>query len=398
MRGKPQLIAFAVAVLAAGLVFADAQSDAQKLKDEALDVLKANSARQASVEQYAGCIFKLEQAQAILEKAGDTNSALVQEVSSSLFWARRFSNIQVLAALDKLHGGKATPPPPPKKVEPPKSADNPDEPPPLLAEAKKAFTAAQGYADAHKSDDYAVALRWFQMAAENPGTDYALKALELARAAQSRFAAKTKTGVPEEALPDTPEMKLVKEGDALAEEGKYEESVALYLASLKAKDSLVAHRRLGHAYYMRAQHLKDELLPKFEAAEAERRAAFKEAYITVRMLGGSTRRRFNPNYPPLVEAQRQEAELGRQAQVSISYYDKAQDEFKAVLRLAPGQKDLDAAGHQALCLTVKGDMNARARGKMMLLAFLADYTPANDLERSLYEFCKTELDRLKKGG
>lgn len=398
MRSKPHLIVLAAAVLAAGLVFADAQSDAQKLKDEALEVLKANAARQASVEQYAGCIFKLEQAQGLLEKAGDNNSALAQEVSSSLFWARRFSNIQVLNALDKLHGGKAAPPPPPKKVEPAKSADNPEEPPPLLAEAKKAFTSAQAYADAHKSDEYAVALRWFQMAAENPGTDYALKALELARAAQTRFAAKSKTGVSEAVLPDTAEMKLVTEGDALAETGKYEESVALYQASLKVKESLVAHRRLGHAYYMRAQQLKDELLPKFEVAEAERRAAYKEAFVTVRMMGGRTRQKLNPNYPPLVEAQRKEAELGKQAQVSISYYDKAQDEFKSVLRLAPGQKDLDAAGHQALCLTVKGDVNARSRGKTMLIALLSDYTPANDLERSLYEFCKTELERLKKGG
>lgn len=397
LKNKP--IAAMSLVLAACAVFADGTDDARKLKDEALEVLKANASRLATPEQYAGCILKLEQAQALLEKAGDSGSALAQEVSATLFWARRFSDMKVLAALDKLRGGKAAPPPPPpaRKAEPakPASPDEPELPPPVLAEAKKAFLAAQTYADGHRGDDYAVALRWFQMAAENPGNDYALKALDLAREAQKRFAARS--GAVEEALPDTPEMKLVKDADALLLAGNYETAFPLYQSSLKLKDTVVAHRRLGHACFKRAQQLKDDFLPKFEAVEEKVRAAFKDAFVEVRMLSGR-RKKFNPNYPPLVAAKREEAELLKQANVAIAFYDKAYEQFQAVLRAAPKGKDFDAAGHTALCLTVKGEPNSRARGRTLLLSFLGEYTPTNDLERSLYEFCKTDLERLKRGG
>jgi tetratricopeptide (TPR) repeat protein len=392
-----RLSVFVLGFAVCSAVLADAASDARALKDEAVEVLKANATRTATPEQYAACILKLEQAQALLEKAGDSNSALAQEVGSSLFWARRFSDVKVLAALDKLRGGKAPPPTPAKKAEPvkppaAKTPDEPDEPPPILAEAKRAFEGAQAFVASHGGDDYAVALRWFQMAAEHPGNDYALKALTLAREAQTRFSAKS--APVEEALPDTPEMKVVKEGDALAAQGKYEESLALYQSSIKVKDTLIAHRRLGHANYRRAQQLKDDFMPKFEAAEAERRQAYKEAFKTVRTLRG-VGRKFDPNYPPLVEARRKEAELIKQANVAIQAYERAFGEFGSVLKMAPNGKDLDAAGHQALCLSVKGDMNARQRARQLLTAFIADYTPANDIERSLYEFCKTELERLR---
>jgi tetratricopeptide (TPR) repeat protein len=310
---------------------ADTAADVQKLKDEALEILKANAARQATAEQYATCIFKLEQAQGMLEKAGDSSSTLAQGVSSTLFWARRFSNVQVLAALDKLHGGKAPPPPPPaKKAEPAKPAgegDAPAELPSVLVEARKAFAAAEGFAKAHSGDDYAVALAWFQMAAGHPGNDYAFKALELARQAQARFAAKAgNKASTEEVLPDTPAMKLVKDADALAQAGNFETAFPLYQASLKVQETFIGHRKLAHAYYLRAQQMKDEFLPQFEAAEEERRAAYKDAFVTVRTLRGSYRK-LNPNYPPLVAAQRKEVELVKQANVAISFYDKAHDEL-----------------------------------------------------------------------
>ena len=388
-------------VLAATSLWADPTSDAEKLKNEAVEILKANSNRNATNQEYATCIFKLEQAQAILEKAGDANSALAQEVSSSLFWARRFSSLPVLNELDKIRKGAGGSAPVAKKAEPAKPVTKPktgddgeDEPPAILAEARAAYDAAQKFAQANSANDYAVSLRWFQMANEHPGTDYAIKALDLGRAAQSRFQAKVNK-INEE-LPDTPEMKLVKEADLLVAQEKFEDSFALYLASLKTKESLIAHRKLGHAYFKRAQQIKDTLMPQFEANEKAWREARRAAFKTVRTLGGS-RRKFDPNYPPLVEANKKQIDLVKQANVALAYYDKAHDEFKAVLRLAPNNKDLDAAGHQALCLTVKGDANARGRGRNLINQFLSDYAPANDLERSLYEFCKTELARINKG-
>src|SRR5438046_1527313 len=77
------------------LVRADPVEDAKTLKEEALQILKANTEKSATPEEYASAIFKLERAQALLEAAGDNDSVMAQEVGSSLFWARRFSNVKV---------------------------------------------------------------------------------------------------------------------------------------------------------------------------------------------------------------------------------------------------------------------------------------------------------------
>ncbi|HEY3323081.1 MAG TPA: hypothetical protein VGP72_21695 [Planctomycetota bacterium] len=382
---------FVACCVLAGAARAD-NNDAQKLKDEALEILKANAHSQATPAQYALCIYKLEQAQAMLEKAKDDNSSLAQEVSSSLFWARRFSNLQILKELDKLRAG-APAPKVPEPSAPKKKTDDDDAPPPTLALAQKAYQAAEQFEKSHGGDDYAIALRWFQMANEHNGTDFALKALDRARKAQARFAAKG--AQPATPAADTPELKLCAEAAELAKQEKYEESFAIYKTSLKMKETIDAHRGLAHAYFMRAQQMKDELTPECVAAETAWREARAGAMETVRTLSGM-KKRLNPNYPPLVEANKKIAALQAKIKTALTNYDHAQDEFGAVLRLAPGKKDLDAAGHQALCVTVRTDASVRARGRQMVASFLQEYSPANDLERSLYEFCKSELARMSK--
>jgi len=392
------LILICLFVLATPLAFA---ADARQLKEEAIAILKANTNKQATPEQYAESIFKLEAAQAMLDKANDNDSPLAQEVSSSLFWARKFSDVVVMAALDKLKGGSGAPitkKPDPPKAPPAAKTPDPDAddeaPKAVLAEAKKAYGSAEAFAKSHSSDDYAIAMAWFKMANDHTGTDYALKALEFARAAQTRFAAKT---APKEELPDTPEMKLVLEADALVAAGKIKEAFALYLSSLKLKETQIAHRKLGHAYFKRAQEIKDEFLPKLETLEAEYKTAVLAATTVVRSVRGGQRRVINRNHPAMLEVARKNNELIKEGKVAVDYYNLAESEFKAVLKLAPSHKDLDAAGHMVLCLTVRGDASIRIRARQQLVQFLSDYKPANDLERSLYEFCKSELERLIKG-
>src|SRR5579862_3796710 len=128
-----------VLVLIARAVLAN--PEAEQLKDDALEILKANANRQATSEQYATCIYKLEKAQAILEAVHDNDSALAQEVSSSLFWARKFSDVRVMAALDKLHAANGNPatttvvkkPDTTAAKPPPKPAPASEEPPDLSA-------------------------------------------------------------------------------------------------------------------------------------------------------------------------------------------------------------------------------------------------------------------------
>ncbi len=380
-------------------VHADPAGEVEKLKSEALDILKANAQRQASPEQYADCIYKLEKAQQLLDKSNDNDSALAQEVSSSLFWARKFSDVHVMAALDKLHGGAKEPAPPPtpiKKVEKTPDEATP-EAPSAMAEAKKAFDHAQSFAISHQSDDYAVALCWFKVANDNSGTDYALKALELARAAQSRFASKSAPEAPKEVLPDTPEMKLVTEADELVKSGKFTEAVALYKASIDKKESIIAHRNMGKAMFARGQLAKDKLLPEMEAADKAYQSAYKAALVTHHTMGGRNYVVLDRNNAGLQAAVQKCNELSKQSYKIVNDdYDKAQFEFKAVLRMTPDNKDLEADGHIGLCLAVRGDTNYRSLARQHIVKFLANYKPVTDLERSLYEYCKTELVRLNK--
>jgi hypothetical protein len=395
--------------IVAPLAHADPSSDAQKLADEATAILKANSQRRATPEQYATCILKLEQAQALLDKAGDTDSALAQEVTSSLFWARRFSDVNVIKALDKLRAGGASAiaAVPPVKVEPakpappkePAAADDPEAPPAPTAElsnAQKAFAEAEKFARDKSTDDYAVALRWFQMAAEHPGTDFAGKALELARAAQARFAGKSTTPPPEEKLDDTPEMQLIKTADKLAAAGKFDEAFPIYKESLKTKETLLAHRRLAQAYFAKGSQMRDVVAPKLLEAEKEVIKAWNDANEMRRLHSGRTYRRFNPRHAGYIAARKKWDALMLERAKFINMYINAESEFKAVLRMAPQKTDFDAAAHIGLCLCASNDMNARLRARQYLLSFLADYTPANDSERTLYEFCKAELDRTNK--
>jgi hypothetical protein len=64
--------------------------------------------------------------------------------------------------------------------------------------------------------------------------------------------------------------------------------------------------------------------------------------------------------------------------------------------MAEGERDLDAAGHRGLCYSARGDLPSRNKAKTLLAEFLLEYQPLNDMERTLYEFCRTELKRISK--
>ena len=66
----------------------------------------------------------------------------------------------------------------------------------------------------------------------------------------------------------------------------------------------------------------------------------------------------------------------------------------AVLRLSPKGKDLIADGFVGLCLSRKTVTLSPAKSHMA--QFLKDYTPTNDDERGIYEYCKSEYARLTK--
>ncbi|HLX65072.1 MAG TPA: hypothetical protein VKX17_27635 [Planctomycetota bacterium] len=395
----PRAMAVSVLAALAQCVWADPQSEARDLKEESLKILKATADRDAAPDEMAKCIFNLEKAAALLDTAHDTDSDLAKEVNSELYWARKRSTLAIDAALDKMRGvAGVKAPQPAKKVEPVKTAVKPDpnepaDPTSGMDDARKAFQASEAFARSHASDDYVVSLHWFQMASTHPGTDYALKALTFAREAQARFKS-TNPNAKKEEIPDTPEMKLVIEADGLVKAKDYDKSVALYLASLKMKETAIAHRKLGQAYYAHAQQVKEEVIKKCTSTYNALKTAAANAYRTVQSLGGGSRRVFNPNDPNYQAALKAYREAYKEGDVAFDLFDKAQSEFQAVLKMAPKGKDLTAAGLIGTCIGQRPEAKFRARS--YLQGFLKDYTPANDDDRTIYEYCKTELDRLLK--
>jgi len=382
--------------------FAGPVDDATTLKDDALKILKDNATKEATPEEYATAILNLERAQALLEGAGDADGALAQEISASLFWARRFSNVKVLSALDALKGKLPAQPAAPKKAAP-AAVKTPPKPAaaaaaPGVAEtpemariraADAAFAAAQAYVASKGGDDYAIALGWFKMAGEHAGTDAALKALELARQAQARF-----TGIKpqiQEELPNTPEMELVKQADALVQGKNYEPAFPMYEQSLKLKESVLTFRRLANAHYLHAQQIREKLKPKFEANARAYEGAMKASYVKTR-LGMM----HEPNHPAIKGWYAERAALQKEADVAYRSFEAAEKAFAKVIKLSPQGKDFEAAAYMGICIGVRPFF--RSKGVTTLEEVIKTYTPANDVERSLYEFCKTEIARLKKGG
>jgi tetratricopeptide (TPR) repeat protein len=394
-------VGLCAAVLLAPGVWADPTDDARALKDEALTILKANSSKAATPDEYATCILKLEKAQGILEGANESDSSLAQEVSSSLFWARRFSNVEVIKALEKMRGGPVAanrPAAPAKPVAPPAAKPaakgEPAETPEMLRAraAAKAFGEAQLFAASHRDDEYAVALRWFQMAGEHSGSDEAMKAMELAREAQKRYQYRSNggTGEHKEPLPEGDEAAEVQRADNLLPNQRFEEAIKIYRESIKRKDDPLTRRRLAKAIYFRAQQIKDLLKPKFEANAQAYRAAWNGAWKQT-----PAGRFFNGSDPNLVHAKREGAALIKESDVAFRYYQEAEMEFKAILKSAPEGKDFEAAGYIGLCQCVRPFF--KNQGQTTLKNFVKEYTPANDFERTLYEFCKAEIERIHKG-
>jgi tetratricopeptide (TPR) repeat protein len=389
MRTCSALIVCALLFCAPRLL-AEAVEDAEGLKAEATDILRKNATKPVSPNEFAMAVYRLEKAQSILEAGGQTGNDLAQEVNSALFWARRCSNIHVMKELDKIHAEN-----PPLKLasqEKKKKAKADGEGPPgidLQEDAKEAFLAAETFAKSHAGDDYMVSLRYFQMAAEYPGTDYAIKAMALARDAQIRFA--IKTGSVKEEMPDSPEIAPVKEADALVADGKYEESFELYKRSFRIKDSALAHRHLGLAFFCRAQQMKDKVNADYEALVPEYKEAWQGAWMRI---GKSKEKVFNDGNPRWVAAKNKQERLKVDAKNAMMRYLYAQWEFETVLKLSPNRRDFDAAAYVGISLSARPEMKPQARD--YLQKFVKEYEPENETQRMIFEYAKMECDRVSQ--
>jgi len=381
-----------------------ADDDVAALLADAKATLAAHRDSPAKPAEYAQCIYNLEKAQAALESKNDTTSSLAQEVNSTLFWARRFSNVAILDEVVKLHkaGGGAKPLAKVALAEKPAAKGELAETGSMV-KAKAAYEDAERFAQNKSADPFAVSLRWFQVSSQFSGTDYALKALDHAREAQSRVAAEPAksngAASPKklsviaaeinELRADKPEYKLINEGERLAAGGKYEEALAKYKESVAIRDTIPAERRMGHAHFKLAQNIGEALVPKFLAMEKEYNDAYKKAY---ELRGGN--RYFNDRNPAWVAAQKKLADLRKEGEGAAIQAGAAQDCFDKVLKLSPGNKDFDAAAYSAVSMSRRPSLKLTARSSIK--EFLKNYTPEGGEELVTYEFCKSEYERLGK--
>ena len=396
------------------------QDEVEKLANEAKQVLAAHQVTPVSAEKYAQCIFSLERAQGLLESAGDASSVLAQEVNSTLFWAKRFSTIEISNELAKLRGAKpeagvarpvkpVSPPQKPVKtpVAPVANSMLPDAA--RLNAAQAAFHEADHFATQKKGDPFAVALRWFQVASNFSGTEYALKALEKAQEAHARSAASGQAAASAgsvaqdaggalaskrmalEALElkaETPEIVILHTAEMLSEAYKYDEAIEQFKASIKVKDTISAESRLGYTYFKLAQTIQEKLLPKYKEADDAYAAAYQHAF-----KGTTNFRYFDDRSPELIAARRRIDELRKESDQIVINYVAAQACFEKILKLVPGGKDFDAAAYVGISMAKRHE--AKFRAKVCLLDFLKEYKPGDIGEQITFEYCKSELERIR---
>jgi len=121
--------------------------DAIALKNEAMEIFRANAGKAVAPEVYAQGIRKLERAETLLESAAKIDpegaAPLQREVASARFWAQRFANVKVAEALrgDKSKSADdSKTPTPPVKTEAPMAEAEP-------AQHKTAAESAIGVAE-----------------------------------------------------------------------------------------------------------------------------------------------------------------------------------------------------------------------------------------------------------
>ena len=242
-----------------------------------------------------------------------------------------------------------------------------------------------------------MSLRWFQVSSQFAGTEYALKALEKAREAQTKLAsgdagqgapsalAKEKT----ETQAASPEFDLLREGESLEAAGKFEEALAKYTESTKVKDTIPANRHIGHVHFKLAQKVEEDMLPKYQVVDKEYAAAYKAAYEN---RGGNYY--FNARNPRWMAAQKKLDDLRKEGDGITLHAASAQACFDKIIKLSPEHKDFDAAAYSAVSMSRRPTLKLTARS--YIKEFLKSYAPHDGTEQVTYEYCKSEFERLGK--
>ena len=347
--------------------------EARQLKVEAQQILRSASGAAADPKVYADAVRKLQKAEALLEEAAKSDpkgiEPLQEEVSSALFWAKRFANVYVADEL--LKPGSAGKAPEPVKAPEPAPAKGPD-----LSAAESAFKKAEAFESAHSGDEHAIALRWFQVADQFTGTDWSLRALTRAQEAQARYRAlEAAKRAPAASLSE--DLKLIEAGNVLYLEKKYTEALAKFSAAGKIADTTLVQRRIAHTHLELGYQARDQYsvqyLPLMNKYNEAVRRGDQRAAARYKAEAGSLVSRLRPL-----------------EQEALKKYTEAREAFQHGLELAKG-KDLDCEAGVAILYYERKD---RLRARQLLDEVLRKYKPANDEERTIFEYSRTLYKKI----
>lgn len=208
---------------------------------------------------------------------------------------------------------------------------------------------------------------------------------------------------------ELPPEKIIAMADGLMAKGNVDAAVGMYNSSLRAKDNIDIRRAFGASCYKQALAMKAENEPKVEPKKEEIKKVSEKAYKILELPKNERRRDntgrsrqgeqeykvFDPDYPPLVKAKKELEDIQRQIGKADGLLTEAISQYKAVLRLAPGNTDLQATGRIALCSSQHPLL--KSQGKQMLKDIVVKYaTPANDEERALFDECSKAFTALIK--
>ena len=371
------LLAFASLFGSASGISAGTLEEAKTLHKEGKDLLvKAGFHAGGDPKLYGEALKKFEQSVAILEemsKSGNREAAsLLEEVNSQMFWARKFAPLDV-------GGSSPVPRPAPRPADVSKPPGDTGQPGQTVSDAEKEYRRCEEFEKARAGDSYAISLRYFEMADKFAGTDWAVKALGKARDYQQRYKDNTAASEKEKKTePAAPEEKLVAEGDALLREGRFDEAAAKYADSVKIKETAAARRGIGHVLFERGKAMRDDYASRYYALYAQ--------YLGARRAGDRL---------GMKRASDAVSGLKSLADRALAKFDEARREFDKALKLAGG-KDLDSEVHAALTHCFHTDAANRAEAKKKLRTAIDKYKAADDEQRILLEYARTELARLER--
>jgi tetratricopeptide (TPR) repeat protein len=199
-------------------------------------------------------------------------------------------------------------------------------------------------------------------------------------------------------------VEMAKKAEELLQENKFRKATEAFGESLRIEENFQIRRRLAQVYFDRGEAMKAQLMPEIDAAIKEYNAALKGATRIAHYMvgevetGNKNEYKVNQNDPRLVAAKKKFDELMRRAEDAFTNFDMALVAYGKILEISPSQRDFDAAGHQGLCYSVRGDRKYRALARQYLVPFLREYKAGNDQEQALYKRCETELKRINDEG